>query len=134
MLDAQTDAASLRPVLNSIAGLGASRLKARCAQGEYNLSRAAVCAECGAWFGKLDPVDFHTPCPYCRGAGCAACAHTGFTPQAAAVAWQGLRFTEFLALPVDQAALLFAKSAALPGSAARLKDEINRRLQQRTNV
>jgi excinuclease ABC subunit A len=91
------------------------------------LSRAPVCASCGAWFQELRALDFHNQCTHCDGAGCEACAHTGLPPLAATVRWQGLRINELLELPVEEAASLFAK-ADLPHTAERLHTEITRRL------
>jgi len=63
----------------------------------------------------------------CNGAGCADCAHTGLHPAAAAVTWDGLRLPDLLAHSVDEAHERFAR-ADLPATAARLTDEITRRL------
>ncbi|MCB0113367.1 MAG: ATP-binding cassette domain-containing protein, partial [Caldilineaceae bacterium] len=91
------------------------------------LARTPVCAECGAWFGELTPVHFHTACPRCNGDGCAECAHTGLHPLAAAVTWQSMRLPQFLARSVDDAAAVLA-AVDLPAQAHRLQDEIQRRL------
>ena len=72
-------------------------------------------------------MHFHTPCPHCQGAGCERCEGTGLHPEAAAVRWQGLRLPELLARSVEEAAAPFA-DAPLPAGAARLRQEIERRL------
>ena len=90
-------------------------------------SRSSVCATCGTWFGEIRPVHFHQACPHCGGEGCAHCGDTGLHPEAAAVRWRGLRLPELLALPVDAMAAVFNR-APLPATAARLSDEITRRL------
>ena len=92
------------------------------------LSRAPVCAHCGAWFQELRAIDFHSQCTNCSGAGCDACAHTGLPPQAAAVRWQGLRLNELLDLSVDEMVTHFTR-ADLPPAAERLHTEITRRLE-----
>ncbi|MBN2005888.1 MAG: ATP-binding cassette domain-containing protein, partial [Anaerolineae bacterium] len=92
------------------------------------LSRAPVCAACGAWFGELLPTHFNRACPACDGVGCNDCAQTGLHPSAAAVTWDGLRLPELLALSVDDAHARFAQ-ANLPATAGRLAGEITRRLE-----
>jgi hypothetical protein len=82
---------------------------------------------CGAWFGDLEPAHFHTACPHCEGAGCERCGGTGLHPEAAAVRWQGLRLPDLLARSVDEVRALLAQ-ADLPSTAARLRSEIERRL------
>jgi excinuclease ABC subunit A len=132
VIDSQSGAAEIRQVIASTTDLGSTAIKASRAQGQQILSRAPVCASCGAWFEELDPVDFHTPCPYCMGKGCAQCFQTGMVPQAAAVTWQALRLTDLLMLSVDQASEFF-HDGVLPG-AARLEQEITRRLKALTSV
>ena len=121
-------AAHVRDVVQLGASLGANALTVRSNGRELTLSRAAACAACGTWFGDLEPVHFHTPCPYCRGNGCGECGGTGLHPQAASVRWRGLRLTDLLARSVDEARALFAK-AELPSSSARLQLEVERRLE-----
>ncbi len=132
-IDCRTSAVVLRQVLEQATGLGASTLAAINQQGRQVLSRAPVCAHCGAWFDDLHPVDFHLACPYCCGVGCEACFHTGLPPQAAAVTWNGLRLPGLLSLSVDEVSAIFT-AAWLPVSAARLQDEIDRRLQALASV
>ena len=91
------------------------------------LALAPVCSECGAWFGDLQPVMFHQPCPYCQGKKCDRCAGTGLHPEAAAVTWEGLRFPDLQSLTVQQAFELFSRPAPFSG-VRRLHDEILRRL------
>jgi len=91
-------------------------------------ARAPVCVNCGSWFLALEPAHFHTPCPYCQGGGCPACGGTGLHPEAAATRWNNLRLPDLLALPVEDARVLFAH-ADLPASAERLQSEIVRRLE-----
>ncbi len=117
----------IRQAVEDAAGLGAATLRVRGAGGETNLARSPLCAACGAWFGELEPVHFHLPCPHCAGKGCPRCAQTGLHPQAAAVTWNRLRLNALLALSVDQAVSLFT-AAGLPSTAARLHAEIERRL------
>jgi excinuclease ABC subunit A len=100
-------AGQARRAVATAAGLGAAALTLSGAAGVVELARSPVCAACGAWFGELQPVHFHTPCPHCDGKGCPRCAGSGLHPQAAAVSWNGLRFTELLALSVDEAAMTF---------------------------
>ena len=91
------------------------------------LALAPVCAACGAWFGDLQPLHFRAACPYCSGAGCAKCLHSGLHPQAAGVRLGGLRFDQLLRLSVDEALPAFQR-LELPSAAARLRQEIERRL------
>ena len=123
----------IREAVQLAAALGANAVKARSAVIEVTLSRVSACVECGAWFGDVEPVHFHTPCAYCRGRGCERCADTGLHPEAASVTWQDLRLTELLALSVDQVQSLFAR-AELPSSAVRLRSEIERRLEALSTV
>lgn len=98
---------------------------------ERALARAPVCARCGRWFGDLQPVHFAFSCKQCQGKGCPACDGTGMQPEAAATRWQGLRLNELLARPVSEARALFqtaAQHGLLPATAARLRAEIERRL------
>ena len=129
MLSAQDTPQTVRALVQKASSLGTSALAVRApaAQDFAVLSRAPVCARCGAWFQELRAVDFHRACPHCAGKGCDTCAHTGLPPQAAAVRWQGLRLNELLALPVDEALSHFTNET-LPHSAHRLHSEITRRL------
>ncbi|MDH5687241.1 MAG: ATP-binding cassette domain-containing protein [Candidatus Bathyarchaeota archaeon] len=123
----------VREAVQSAAALGADAIRARTTENEVTFARVAACVECGTWFGDLEPVHFHTSCPYCKGKGCDDCAYTGLYPRAASVRWQRLRLTELLALSVDEARSLFA-SADLVSSAARLRYEIERRLESLLTV
>ena len=127
-LEGEVSAARARDVLETAAALGAMSVAVRQLQGQtLRLARAPVCSRCGAWFGELRPVHFHTPCPECRGSGCAQCAQTGLHPEAAAVRWCGMSLTQLLASSVDAAYALF-RASEMPSSAARLRWEIERRL------
>jgi excinuclease ABC subunit A len=121
-------AGNARGIIQTAASLGANALIIRGDGDESTLSRAAVCVECGTWFGDLEPIHFHTPCPHCDGAGCVRCDKTGLHPQAASVRWQGLRLTDLLAQSISEVHSLFAR-AELPSSASRLRSEIERRLE-----
>ena len=132
-VQAGSTAAGLRQVLAQAVNLGVPALAAVNQRGRQVLSLAPVCADCSAWFDPLDPVDFHLPCPYCRGAGCMQCFQTGLPPQAAAVTWSDLRLPGLLALSVDAVISLF-EASQLPSSAARLQDEIRRRLTALSSV
>lgn len=118
----------LRELVRQAAALGASSIVARWTGGERTMSRAPVCASCGAWFGDLRPSDFHSPCPHCGGAGCSRCSATGLPPQAAAVRWSNLSFSELLRLSVDETLPLFLNSETSPAT-RRLRSEIMRRLE-----
>jgi excinuclease ABC subunit A len=126
--------AQVRELIGQSAGLGAFSVIARRPGGEWVLSRAPVCAHCGRWFGKLEPVHFLFPCPQCKGQGrledspCSTCSGTGLQPEAAATRWQDLRLPDLLSLPVTDALTLF-HAAPIPSTAARLKEEIIRRLE-----
>ena len=131
LLGPDATAMQAREIVGSAAALGAPAVTARwesqSGSVEITLSRASSCVRCGAWFGDLEPVHFHTPCPHCAGEGCDRCAATGLHPAAAAVRWQGLRLPDLVACSVDEASARFAE-AALPSSAARLLEEVGRRL------
>jgi excinuclease ABC subunit A len=126
--DEKATAQEARQVFEQAIALGGNALLARCGETTLTLAGSPVCAGCGAWFGELRPLHFHTPCPHCAANGCVQCGQTGLHPQAAAVRWQGRRITELLALSVDEAWEVFA---AAPHSAPseRLCREISRRLE-----
>jgi excinuclease ABC subunit A len=135
-LDSITDTApvtDLRKQVENAAAWGASAVRVKSRQGDVTLSFAPVCVECGAWFTPVQPTDFHSPCPSCRGTGCARCGQTGIEPQAAAVRWNGLRLTDLLALDVDEVVTLLTRHP-LPVSAARLQVEISSRLESLQKV
>jgi excinuclease ABC subunit A len=122
-----------RRIVQESAALGASVLVARHGRLTVSLSRTAVCSECGTRFEDIEPVHFHTPCPYCKGSGCQQCFDTGLHPQAASVKWQDLRITEFLALTVDEAQALF-RTAVMPPVSSRVRSEIQKRLDSLAGV
>jgi len=129
----EASARRVRDVVKLAAALGANSITVRSVNKELTLARVAACTECGTWFGDLEPVQFHTPCPHCRGKGCKQCAHTGLHPKAATVDWEGLRLTDLLNLSVDEASSLFS-STDLPSTATRLRNEIERRLESLITV
>jgi excinuclease ABC subunit A len=118
---------TVREAVQTAAWLGAGGLTAVTPTGEQAFSWTASCIACGAWLGQIEPVHFHTACPYCQGAGCTRCSRTGLHPHAASVRWEGLRLPELLALTVDEVRALCA-GATLPSLADRLRSEITRRL------
>lgn len=122
-----------RKAVQAATAIGANTIIARSLDKEVSYSRSAICPRCGMWVGDLAPVHFHTSCPYCQGKGCTQCAHTGLHPKAANVRWQNLRLPELLALSVDKVQSVFA-SADLPSTTARLKSEIERRLESLATV
>jgi excinuclease ABC subunit A len=91
------------------------------------MARIPVCAGCGKWFSDLRPVHFNASCPHCTGKGCSACLGSGMDPAAANVRLGELRFHEFLGLSVEDAQKAFTAFNP-PVQAARLRDEIERRL------
>jgi len=117
----------LRAAIREAILLGAQAVTVRWDDQEQRLARAPVCIRCGAWFGKLRPVDFNRACPSCNGQGCQACLGTGLAPQAAAARWAGKRFPEFLQYSVDQALGVFTDAEPAPVT-ARLRTEITQRL------
>jgi excinuclease ABC subunit A len=123
-----------RQAIQIAASIGATAITLRGEGLEQTFARTSTCVSCGTWFGNLEPVHFHTPCPHCDGSGCKRCARTGLHPQAASVTWNGLRFPELLAQPISKVYQLFADSerssrVGLPSTARRLKVEIVRRLE-----
>jgi excinuclease ABC subunit A len=127
-LAGEVPAKRVRQAVQAAAALGAHALVARSDGRAVTFSRAPVCAQCGTWFGDLEPVHFGTPCPHCDGEGCDRCGGTGLHPEASAVRLHGLRLPDLLARSVHDVRSLFAESA-LPSSAARLQSEIRRRLE-----
>ncbi|MCP4536188.1 MAG: ATP-binding cassette domain-containing protein [Chloroflexi bacterium] len=126
--DGDASAKKAREAVQMAAALGAHAVTVRSDNQELTFSRAPVCVTCGIWFGDLEPVHFHTPCPHCKAEGCERCGGTGLHPEAAAVRWHDLRLPNLLAQSVDGVRTLFAKSE-LPSSATRLRTEIERRLE-----
>ncbi|MBN1810470.1 MAG: ATP-binding cassette domain-containing protein [Anaerolineae bacterium] len=127
-LGGDVSAGEAREAAQIAAALGATALVVRgFPAGDEIFSRAPTCVACGAWFGDLEPMHFHTACPHCEGVGCERCGGTGLHPEAAAVRWQNLRLPDLLACSVDEVRALFAQ-AELPSTAARLRSEIVRRL------
>ena len=127
-LDGPITTTAARAAVHAVAALGAQAVVVARDGREETLSRAPVCVACGAWFGELMPVLFHTPCPHCAGKGCTRCGGSGLHPEAAAVRWQGLRLAELLALPVEDARARLAE-AEFGAAGARLRVEITRRLE-----
>jgi excinuclease ABC subunit A len=126
-LEAGVHASEIRPLVRQAAALGVPAVSVQAGQDVLTFSGAPICIHCGAWFSDLRPVHFNSSCPHCNGKGCAACDQTGLPPQAAAVRWCGLRLPGLLALSVAETLSLF-QTAGLPASAARLVQEITRRL------
>lgn len=118
---------AVRSAIEQSAALGASAIVAESNGSRLVLSRASVCPTCGTHFDEIQPVDFHTECPYCEGTGCQQCGMSGLLPQAAAVRWEDLRIDEILAFTVDEVQGVFVK-AHMPSTATRLKSEITKRL------
>ncbi len=139
-LDQETGLAEIRSAALTMNALGSHALIVRSKESAGNdmvLSSAPVCVGCGTWFNALEPVHFHTPCPHCDGNGCGPCHNTGLHPSAAAVRWNGQRFTELLSTSVDDAVSIFTgdeASFSLPQSATRLRTEIERRLEALARV
>jgi excinuclease ABC subunit A len=117
----------VRDAVQAVWSLGANAVTFGCDRHVETLSRAPVCVGCGVWFGDLEPVHFHSPCPGCKGSGCERCGGTGLHPEAAAVRWQGLRFPDLLARSVEDVRTVFSQ-VRLPSTAERLQTEIVRRL------
>lgn len=129
----EASAAQLRDWVQQAGALGGQIVVARWDGGEQALSRSAVCAACGTWFGDLRPVDFNRTCPHCDGKGCKECRETGLPLQAAAVRWAGLRFAELLQHSVDDTLALFGGPGNLTAT-PRLRTEITRRLESLQRV
>lgn len=126
-------AKTVREAVQKAFALGTSSLSAHLNNDIVTLSRAPICVKCNTWFGDLEPIHFHTSCPYCQGDGCDKCFSTGLHPKAASVRWLHLRFPELLTLSVDDAQSLFTR-ADLPSTAKRLESEIQRRLESLATV
>jgi excinuclease ABC subunit A len=118
----------VREIVQMSAALGVYAVSLETEAQSWTYSRAPVCTNCGTWFKDLEPIHFHTPCPFCKGKGCRKCYQTGLLPQAATVHWNNLRMTDLLKLSVDEALSLF-KDTTIPVSASRLQDDILRRLE-----
>lgn len=126
-------AGQVRQVMQMAAALGAHVLSIHHEQQSLTFARAPVCVACGAGFSPLEPKHFHTSCPHCQGDGCPRCDGTGLHPEAAAVSWRGLRLPDLLARSIDEVSTLLAQEA-IPGFAARLNVEIERRLKALVTV
>jgi excinuclease ABC subunit A len=126
--DAEVKLAEARQAMDRAWTLGANAVTFEWGTERETVSRVAACTVCGTWLSELDPVYFHTACPYCGGEGCDRCAATGLHPEAAAVRWQELRLPELLMHSVDDAAALFT-GASFSSTAARLQVEIGRRVE-----
>ncbi len=123
----------IHQAVETIRALGCGAAAVISSQNENYYGLAPRCVNCGAWFGELDPVHFHTPCPLCAGQGCQECGGSGIHPAAAWVTWGGLRLPDWLRHPVTQANELFQR-VDLPSSADRLSFEIRRRLESLEQV
>ena len=119
---------TVRQVVELTAALGCGSVSVLSDNKEAYYSLEPRCWNCGRWFGDLDPVHFHSPCPICSGMGCAECGGSGLHPAAAGVTWRNLRLPDLLANSVSRAAELFHE-AELPSTADRLLFEIRRRLE-----
>ncbi len=126
-ITAESPATAVRGAVKTALSLGASSIWVRRGAAESTFSLDATCSRCGNWFGKIEPVHFHTSCPHCGGKGCEECRGTGLHPLAASVSWQGLRLTDLLAASVEDAHELFDR-AGMPSTADRLRGEITKRL------
>ena len=127
-LDNISSIIQIREVVSQVAAMGAQALSLRSSEHSLIFASAPVCVGCGAWFSELEPKHFHLPCPYCQGDGCQSCSHTGMHPLAAGASWGGQLLPELLERPVSELLDIFSQ-AELPGTAARLVNEIMRRLQ-----
>jgi len=117
-----------RQAIDRVWALGANVVTLEWGTESETVSRVPACTACGTWLNELNPVHFHTACPYCGGKGCDRCGATGLHPEAAAVRWQGLRLPELLTYSVDDTAALFG-GTAFPSTASRLQVEIERRIE-----
>ncbi len=118
----------IHQAVETISALGCGAAAVVTVQGENIYGLAPRCVNCGTWFGELDPVHFHSPCPLCAGQGCRECAGSGLHPAAAWVTWSELRLPDLLVYSVTQAGELFQRSE-LPFTARRLLFEIRRCLE-----
>ena len=125
--DLASGPAAFRQAVEQAKQLGAHAMRAIWPQGDQVFTWAPVCHACGTWLADLKPYQFHRSCPNCEGKGCEACAQTGIDPAAAATRWQGMRFSELLALSATEARSCFAR-VERPVPASRLLSEIASRL------
>ncbi|MBN1873987.1 MAG: hypothetical protein JXA33_07140, partial [Anaerolineae bacterium] len=127
--ETSTPARDIREAVQKAWALGANAVQVESQESKIEIfSRAPVCTVCGAWFGELSPVYFNSACPHCNGEGCEQCAHTGLHPEASATTWHNLHLPDLLAQSVDEVRALFAQ-VNFPATAARLQEEITRRLE-----
>lgn len=122
-----------RESVQTVKALGANAVVLRSKDAEHVLSFAPVCTKCGTWFPDLEPKHFHQPCFYCSGNGCNQCNQTGLHPEASAVTWKGFKFTEIQRKSVAEVQDIFA-APGLPSSAARLWEELKKRIDALTRV
>jgi excinuclease ABC subunit A len=126
-IDPSEPAIEVRKIVHRAAALGSQALTVRGRETQVGLATAPVCAQCGTWFGDLEPKHFHLSCSQCDGVGCTLCDETGMHPQAARVRWADLRLPDLMSRSVTEMRELFGH-ATLPSTAERLNSEIIRRL------
>ncbi len=125
--DKKTSIKEFRKVLEDITALGSYALKVKFNDYDLTFSKTTVCIVCNTWLGEIEPLHFHTSCPYCKGKGCEKCKETGLHPKAVPVYWKNLNLTELLAKTVSEVKQLFDEPD-LPSTANRLVQEILKRI------
>ena len=119
---------TIRRSVETVLALGCEAAVVKLSEAEIIYGLAPRCANCGTWFGDLDPVHFNRSCPICNGEGCQECGESGIHPAASGVTLEGLRLPDLLENSVTQAYQLF-QHVELPSTASRLMFEIRRRLE-----
>ncbi|MFW9786112.1 MAG: ATP-binding cassette domain-containing protein [Candidatus Thorarchaeota archaeon] len=125
--DQDTDTSELREAVQTARALGANSVTIIDDMSSRTVSMSSICAQCGTWFGEVEPKHFGMKCIHCDGKRCEKCKDTGLHEKAASVKWKGMSFPELMSLSVAETNQLFADTD-LPSTAKRLQTEITRRL------
>ncbi|MGY5875878.1 MAG: ATP-binding cassette domain-containing protein, partial [Candidatus Thorarchaeota archaeon] len=125
--EGKTSVKEIRKMVSDATALGANSITLYSQDKKINLAMSQVCTKCGTWFSDIESKHFHQSCIHCGGEGCERCSGTGIHPEASAITFEGMSFTEMMYLSVTEAYNLFTE-VNLPSTAKRLMSEITKRL------
>ncbi|TFG26601.1 hypothetical protein EU528_14100, partial [Candidatus Thorarchaeota archaeon] len=115
---ADTKTSQLREAVQTTKALGSNSIAIRDSNSIIVVSMSSVCAQCGSWYGAVEPKHFGMKCIHCGGKTCEKCNYTGLHQKAASVRWKGKSLPELMSLSVAEAYQLF-KDVELPSTAKR---------------